>query len=58
MDLNRFLAAITVALFVVMHGALAQPSQAYHRNVPYDPSKCSTDAHNMVYFAVGLRVPR
>jgi hypothetical protein len=54
----RFLAAITVAICVAMHGALAQPSHAYHRNIPYDPSKCSTDAHNMVYFAVGLRVLR
>jgi len=46
MDLYRCFAAITVAVCVAMHGALAQPSQAYHRNIPYDPSKCSRDAHN------------
>ena len=37
---------------------LAQPSPAYHREIPYDPSKCSSDAQNMVYFAVSRRVFR
>jgi hypothetical protein len=36
----------------------ATNAQAHDTTIPYDPSKCSTDPHEMVYFAVGRRVYR
>ena len=37
---------------------LIAPARAESRRIPYDPSKCATDAHDMVYFAVGRLVFR
>jgi hypothetical protein len=47
--------SILVGLSIAPVGAHAQ---AYHDQIHYDPSKCSTDPHGMVYVALGRRVFR
>jgi hypothetical protein len=49
---------VSVCVALLGGGGPLAHAQAYHRSIPYDPSTCSSDAHDMVFFAVGRRVLR